>query len=239
MCPGFFYARKRMDIVYFVKDSDENEELIYSLRSVEKNLKNVGKVWTIGGTPKGVKPDEHIDFEQTSNKHNNVMRMREAVLRNDDIPDEFILFNDDFFVMKKVSKVKNYCGGTLERRVKALADKNGTVTQYAMRLRRTAEELKRSGLDTLCYELHIPMVINREKALVVADSFNDQLAFRSLYGNRWFIGGEIRADVKVTDEKEEPDTKSDYLSTMDKTFANGKVGEYIREEFPDKCRWET
>lgn len=228
-----------MDIVYFVKDSDENEELRYSLRSVEKNLKNVGEVWTIGGTPEGIKPDRHIDFDQNEDKHNNVANMRRAFLESSESPDEFILFNDDFFVMKGVSRVKDYCGGTLERRVKALAHKFGTITKYARRLERTASELKHRDLDTLCYELHIPMVINREKALVVADSFNDQLAFRSLYGNRWFIGGEIRADVKVTDEKEEPDTKSDYLSTMDKTFANGKVGEYIREKFPDKCRWET
>ena len=49
----------RHDIVYFVKNTEENEELVYSLRSVEKNFP-YNRVWFFGGCPNGLKPDVHI-----------------------------------------------------------------------------------------------------------------------------------------------------------------------------------
>ena len=51
------------DIVYFVKNTEENEELIYSLRSVDKNFP-FNKVWFFGGCPKGLTPDVHIPVVQ-------------------------------------------------------------------------------------------------------------------------------------------------------------------------------
>lgn len=38
------------DVVYFVKDTERNEELKYSLRSLEQNWK-YNKVWFCGGCP--------------------------------------------------------------------------------------------------------------------------------------------------------------------------------------------
>lgn len=59
------------DIVYFVKESDENEELRYSLRSL-KNFPHK-RVWFYGGCPKGLKPDVHVYVEQNEqNKWQNV-----------------------------------------------------------------------------------------------------------------------------------------------------------------------
>ncbi len=46
-----------LDIVYFVKESAQNEELRYSLRSVEKNFPH-RNVWFVGGKPKGLTPDK-------------------------------------------------------------------------------------------------------------------------------------------------------------------------------------
>ena len=50
------------DVVYFVKDTKENEELRYSLRTL-KNFPHA-KVWFYGGCPEGLKPDHHVYVKQ-------------------------------------------------------------------------------------------------------------------------------------------------------------------------------
>ena len=55
---------KNYDIVYFLKDTYYNEELRYSLRSVEENFPHARVVFA-GGCPVGFKPDLHIEIEQS------------------------------------------------------------------------------------------------------------------------------------------------------------------------------
>ena len=63
-----------MDIVYFVKRTPRNEELRYSLRSLDKNMSG-SKVWFVGGCPYYLRPDQQLTFRQTSDKWNNVSDM--------------------------------------------------------------------------------------------------------------------------------------------------------------------
>ena len=44
---------------------------------------------------------------------------------------------------------------------------------------------------------------------------------------------------KIVDRDEEPDPGSVLLSTNDGSFAEGRVGEFIRETFTRKCRYES
>ena len=47
----------------------------------------------------------------------------------------------------------------------------------------------------------------------------------------------VQKDCKIL-SKEKEWKGSDYLSTEDNTFADGRVGQQIRERFPDKCKYE-
>lgn len=225
------------DIVYFVKDTEENEELRYSLRSVEENVKNYNKVWFFGGKPKGIEPDRYVHTRQNSSKHANVRYMVRQAIMNEEVSDEFWLFNDDFFIMKPLTD-EQFISGTLWKRSKELWEKFHRITSYANRLRRTSAILSMNGYDTMSYELHVPMLINKSIALNVLETFSDDLAFRSLYGNYARIGGKIRQDVKILDVNKLPNDNIDMLSTMDETFRDGKVGEYIRSRFKTPSRYE-
>lgn len=55
---------KNCDIVYFVKNSEYNGELRYSMRSVLKNFPH-RKIWFVGGLPKGIKPDYYQPVNQS------------------------------------------------------------------------------------------------------------------------------------------------------------------------------
>lgn len=222
------------DIVYFVKDTKSNEELRYSLRSL-KNFPH-RKVWFYGGCPDGLKPDHHISVVQDQpTKWQNILKMYKLVCENDDITEDFWLFNDDFFVMKKVKKGPNWFNGDLYKRVVTLEDTHNSFTPYSQQLRFTLQELESMGCDTLNYALHVPMLMNRKKVLELTKIVDGPM-IRCLYGNYFNIGGQEHSDVKI-DSSDKLYKDGEYLSTNDKSF-EGAVGKQIAEFFPEKCKYE-
>lgn len=223
---------KSLDIVYFVKESVSNEELRYSLRSVEKNLPH-RKIWIYGGCPSGIKPDYHVHIRQSGNlKYDRVQNMFREVCLNDRISKNFILMNDDFFVMQKTKRIEPVYRCTLKEHVALVKGKFG-ANAYSFNLLGAMEVLEKYGFTQLSYELHVPMVINRHKMLEVLGAFPGVHAIRSLYGNYNNIGGEQTDDVKVYEIAQMFDSNSQFLSTEDVTFQKGPVGEFIRNKFKD------
>ena len=231
------------DIVYFVKNTNENEELVYSLRSVDKNFPH-NKVWFFGGCPNGLKPDMHVPVVQDKgSKYQNVREMIWCAINNPGLSDDFYLFNDDFFVMSKVSYVVPAVNGSLYFLIRKLNDKYGKTYKkpYRQRLSNTVEALKRMNKDCLNYELHIPMLINKEKAKRIFNAFDNTVAFRSSYGNYYQIARAIHPDVKIIDDDKtyDPDIHNVFLSSSDYTWNYGLVGDYVRSKFPEPSRFEV
>lgn len=223
------------DIVYILKNGINSEELRYSLRSVEANFP-YNKIWFYGGVPTNVKPDRQVEVVQKGEKSwDKTFYTIKQVLQNDEITEDFWLFNDDFFVMKKIEgDIPPYVNGSIARRVDYLKTKYNKESHYAKRLKDTAHFLKVNNYDRLSYALHIPMLINREKANKMVGIFGDKCTmFRSVYGNVNKIGGVIRKDVKITRLDVEPDPDSDFLSTHENSFREGRVGIFIKNSFPD------
>lgn len=231
---------KDLDIVYVVKDAVYNEELRYSLRSVDKYFPH-NRVWFYGGKPMYFHPDKQVIINQKGkNKWERVRSMFMAIAVNDEITEDFVLFNDDFFVLKPVEKPPVYRYGSLNQLCKRVEkNNNGKPTPYTRSLERTIEALKWFNFPTTNYELHIPMVINRKGLAFVMELYPDVRATRSLYGNIW-LGKKDSApmkDVKIFDRETIPGDW-DFVSTEDLFFAEGRVGDFIRNRFPDKSRFE-
>ena len=223
------------DIVYFVKESESNEELRYSLRSL-KNFPH-RKVWFYGGCPKGLNPDFHVPVKQEKdNKWKNVSTMLDMACNNPEITKEFWLFNDDFFIMEKIDNPKNYYRGDLYKRIVQLEDVYHGMTPYSKLLRACAKELESLGVTTKDFSLHIPLKIDKNKMLWLREVSNFE-GFRSLYGNYFDIAKDRMNDCKIVSPTKEYKGGC-YLSTDDKAFEFGVVGKQIREIFPDKCEYE-
>lgn len=228
----------KSDIVYILKNGETTDEIKYSIRSVCENFP-YRKLWIYGGKSEVIMPDGYVEVKQTGNnkweKVNNTIRL---ICQNDDITPDFWLFNDDFFVMKKIKKVDYMIGGTLWARAQKISRKfGGRDSSYTNMLKDTARILRDNGYDRLDYALHVPMLINRKKALATINRFPNCPMFRSLYGNHHEVGGIIADDVKITSETEVPKDPV-FISTDDNSFKSGKVGEYIRNAFPDPCKYE-
>lgn len=227
---------KKIDIVYILKETMDTEELRYSLRSL-KNLPH-RYVWFVGGQPKGFKPDIALPHKQSGESKWDLIRSSMyKVLADERLSDEFYLFNDDFFVMKKVTgKWVNFADHTLQWRVDELQKEYPWLNPYARTLYKLKEELKSLGYPQVNFEVHMPMLFRKD----IADSCIKQCSspqMRSAYGNISQCEWIQHDDVKVYDLESVPE-KPDFLSTNDNTFRDGAVGEYIRNAFPEPSRFE-
>lgn len=232
--------QNRIDVVYFVKQSSANDELKYSLRTVEKNWPCF-RVWFCGGRPDGIKPDIMMRLNQHGlNKWEKVRNSIIAVCKNDEITEDFWLFNDDFFVMKKrkADFEPQYNGRIIDYVDRIKKRHHDSHSEYTVRLMNTIDALEKAGFGTLNYEVHKPMLINRAKALEVLERFPEIGGFRSLYGNYWQIGGENQHDMKIKELGNFDWEDWEFLSTADKSFREGEVGKYIRGKFNKISRFE-
>ena len=182
-----------MDFVYICRNG-RNEELRYSLRSIFANT-YVNSVWVVGGMPSWYS-GPHIRVEQNDSKYENAKKNLRTILDSDQIPEKFILMNDDFFITKPIHNIPVYHGGLLDHKAERYAQYRATG-QYTKMLLETSQTLKEHGVpNPLDYSIHVPMTIhkqNLEFALTIGG------AIRSVYGNMNRIGGTQLPvdDVKV------------------------------------------
>lgn len=229
---------KKIDIVYILKDEFNCEELRYSLRSVEKNFPH-RFVWFVGGQPKGFQPDRAIKHKQVgSTKWDMIKSSMWKAVENEEVSDDFFLFNDDFFVMKKFKgKFVNYVDMTLAEKIDELRrNVHPWLNPYGRTLFKAEQELISLGCPTMNYDVHLPMVFNKELFKASINKCSSP-QMRSVYGNLNAVPFVIHQDVKVYDMETLPEAP-DFLSTNEDVFEKGRVGAYIREQFPTPSRWE-
>ena len=228
-----------MNFVYICKDG-ENEELRYSIRSVVKNTNNP-KIWVVGG-----KPDwyigNHISVLQNQHKYQNALNNLKAACASEEIPEDFILMNDDFYITNKINKIKLYNNGLLEDQINQYHNL-GLRSTYLNRLGKTYAYLqKRNITNPISYELHVPMPMEKSKLITILEE-NYSTLWRSKYGNTFNIGGETVKDVKVhrggalialsynQDNEQIP-----YLSSADSSFMF--LLDFLTTNFSEKSIYE-
>jgi len=229
----------KYDVVYILKQYAQPDELRYSLRSVCENME-YNRIWFYCGKPNGLAPDVYVAKAQRgASKWEKARSSLIDICKNDDITPKFWLFNDDFYLLKPFHRMKPYHVGELSDHIKRVeARHNNSWTPYTFQLRECEAHLKRAGLTTLDYAIHVPMLVERSTMLEALKAFPSVPMFRSIYGNYAAIGGTKRDDVKINSPDTDVNPKADLLSTSDKAF-KGKAGRFLAERFPEPCRYEV
>lgn len=183
------------DIVYPVRKGNYNDELRYSLRSLQ-NLPH-GKVILAGYIPNWVTGVTAVNREQ---KGNNWLNARENIAAAlSEASDPFYLFNDDFYVMEPMDEVPIYHAGLLSEVIDRYR-RNRHTGAYWRGMQSTYLLLQEFGFsEPLGYELHMPLLIQHApflKALEMGSGI-EALAWRTLYGNLADLGGTQVTDCKV------------------------------------------
>lgn len=223
------------DVIYILKKDVQPDELRFSLRSVERNFP-FNRVFFFCGRPEGINPDVFVPFEQIGATKWEKATSTYRKICESDVTDDFWLFNDDFFIMERIDDLPYMYKGTLKERIDDLRERRGN-SSYCMNLEGCRLELESLGFTSLDYALHVPMLLNKQKALETLNTFKSPM-FRSLYGNYAGVGGIKADDVKIYNASL-PVQGQTLISTADASFKYGRVGKIIRDRFTEPSRWET
>jgi hypothetical protein len=208
-------------------------ELIYALRSLS-NIKH-GKVFIIGDNPK-LDNIIYIPFQQTPNIAKNTLDIMNLACTHPDISENFIWMADDMFILKKLDKIPIHHRGIYSAITRIYTGPR-SFNFYVTRMKVTQRFLESHGVKyPLCYELHIPFMINKSKWNKIAHLVKENYNKLSVYGNLNKIGGTKMNDVKI--RKRDTLPSGNFVSTFDTTFGVTGAGELIRNKFSDRSIYE-
>lgn len=232
-----------MDILYTLKCGSNCDELTYSLRSL-CNLPH-DKVFIVGDIPANIRKDKviYIHTEQTGTKWRNAINNIKTACADSRLSDDFVLFNDDFFVMQPITvQDLNVHWGTVQSVYDIYYKRNAGQTNWCKGMKQTQELMQKCGIEApLCYDLHTPMVFNKHKFLQMFDIEGvadiDVLHARSLYGNLYGVGGAYMYDVKYQGGDFEPKKYEKFLSCSNAGFS--KIKNFLDGKFKNKSEYEV
>ena len=221
-----------------------DQELLYSLRSLEENVQDYDRVFITGECPdfidkkKVIFLPEHDIGGPMTNHWWKVTRTIEQT----DISENFVLMYDDIFFTQP-TKLTDY--PFYQRGMLGECGEGGWI--YRQWLDNTKEWLSKRGYTWYDCELHIPCVYNRKNFLGLYEIFKRlsdvnlyiaQMAVRSTYANL-FLKEEpmVRRDVKIRNKDEFVPIWLDCFSVSDEAF-KFKTLEYLKNKYNKKGRFE-
>ena len=238
-----------MDIVYLVKPGERNDELRLSLRSLV-NMPH-DQVVIAGYSPNWVTNVVRLPVPQTGpRKYLNAARNLLAACSSTDITQQFVLFNDDFFVVKPLEAIPTHHRGLLATVMNHHKKRYGT-NGYYRGMEESRKWLEARGHDEpLSYHLHTPMIVDKtvmkqvlEDSGIHTPGGRPEYHLRTMYGNVARVGGDRIRDCKVASSASATLTAVQrrglpYISTSDRSFQRGAVGNYLRGLFPTPGPYE-
>lgn len=247
------------DLVYILKESEDNQDLKMSLRSIEKFC-SFRKIWIVGYKPSWLKNVEYIHTEQKSNSKwmNSCLNWKTAC-KCKDISDNFILMNDDFIAIRPIynweDSLNIYLGYISdEARKWKLKSKRSRWQEGFIHAEKL---LKECAIQTnYNYESHLPMLVNKENYLKFINTdpikkfINNKsgvLHKRTLYKNMFrdnVLPPHKIKDVKISLGYDLTDSyfKENWISVFDDVIGNylkfPRLNKFLDAMFPEKSNFE-
>jgi hypothetical protein len=238
------------DVVYVLGSGSnwKNNEIRFSLRSLEKNLMEFRKIWVVGEKPEFLKNVHFVPHpdELLNNADGNIIKKVLRICQEKSLTNNFLFINDDHLVLKPIIavEIKPYHKGDLQSFTKEFFELNF----WRGRLFRTKNILLQKGFSTFHFDCHIPMVINKHKFPQVISQFdferNIGYTMKSLYGNVMYPDAPLMNGEKVTLFR--PYTIKDLkIRTSNALFASFNddgltpmLKEWLLETFADPSKFE-
>lgn len=228
-----------IDVVYPLGNGSrwKNNELRYSLRSIEKYLSGFRNVYIIGEKPSFLQNVIHIPYPD---KHQipdrNIMEKVLQACNHPYVSDPFIFFNDDHYLLSpfQADQFPYYYEGTLKQK----QEKRG-LDGYGLRLKNTYEYLKSKNLPILCYDIHTPILYRKQAfidhvASVPWDTTKHGFVLKSLYANAIKAEGVELKDLKLSYA---PPPKTKIMSSRPEVKI--QLQRFFKEQFPKMSKFES
>lgn len=233
-----------IDIFYILGNGSpfNNEELRYSLRSVERHLKNIGRIIVVGENPNFLSDEVEYHYikEAKCNKECRILKKIFTACELGIVKGDFLFMNDDFFFTKDVDAT------TYPYYYSKCLSEGSPNKFYSKNIESTHNYLKGLGCTAMNFDVHTPIIYNSEKFLElqphIIHSKRNPWGFvvKSMYSNIHGIVGELYEDVKINrinDYTLARIEKTNCVSYSDVGYKRG-VKEYLMELFPEKSKYE-
>lgn len=227
-----------MDVVYILGSGSvwDNNEIRFSLRSVFKNVLDLGKVFIFGERPDWLQNVSHHFYpDPYPLKWRNAYYKISAACNYFDVSDDFLLMNDDFFIVKPIyaKDYPYYYSVPLGSRNALLSSKFRTT------LKETGRHLLKYKRPFLSFSVHRPIRYNKKSFLnmpIPVDSFRG-FSPRSFYCNYYGVRGIKCKDPLLSPLMKEKDfdhLTSDLtdFSIFSSTARSAVFHNWIKKKFP-------
>jgi hypothetical protein len=239
-------VRGDIDVVYALGSGSHwrNNEICYSLRSIERHLKGWRRIFIVGQKPIQLGHVIHIpaDDPLTNNADGNIALKVLLACADKRVSDTFLFINDDHVFLKDVNilDIPPYNKGDL--RTKNLESEG----LYIKRLRRTRDILIKHKLPTLHYDCHTPILIDKHKFPGIIKQFDFQKAegytMKSLYGNAMNFNSPYRADINIKSPLQYEDivamVADQSIMAYNDNGLNEDLKKFLNDQFPNKSNFE-
>ena len=233
------------DIVYILGSGSkwENNELRYSLRSLQQFGRAYGKVYIVGEKPSFIS-DEVIHIkcaDPFTNKQRNICHKISTASRYYGISDNFILMNDDIFLLHSYIFEEIYYWSCTLRQLFTNAKGNN----YSKHIRATIKLYPE--LNERCFDMHYPFVINKKGYLAANKGINwevDKGYLTKTVYMKYMIANNLIEESKIVKQSDCLIYRSnqlfpnpDVISVSTKGLTD-KVKQFLITSFPNKSRFE-
>ena len=219
-----------MDILYYIGSGShyQNNELRYSLRSMQQHCRDIGDVWVVGNRPHFLADNvKYLWVEDRGAWWQNAFYKTMAAIEAG-IGENFLLMNDDFFMLKDFTAAMYpfYHKGEMPDVAK---------NKYQEVIVNTKRILRGLGKSVKHYGVHCPMRINAKKyrQLEIFYRSGEPVSARCLYGNL-FCRGRM-----VNDNKSQALKNSTTGCFSSRDWANDEIWQKLSELFPQPSKWEN
>lgn len=236
-----------IDLVYLYSSGSDTNEIRYSLRSIFKHVSGLGKVFIVGDDP-GIFKD--VTIIPMGNVHGvnlarNIYEKILAAAKHPEVSNPFICASDDYFLLHdyKAAELPFYYKWDFKQVLQGLSKDNW----YKAYVEVTHEALVEKSLPTKWFNVHFPILYDKQKYIEVMGSFDwekrKSFISKSLYANSLGIEGEpidqdkkfFHAKTKTALNRQMKDLK--FFST-DTSSMNEPMIEVLGELFPCVHRCE-
>lgn len=216
----------------------QDNEIRFSLRSVEKHLKGVGKVYVVGNKPNWLVNVVHIPAKDTNKIPDINICAKTLRACRSDISDTFLFMNDDHYLLSdfQADKFPFLHSGDLLARIQ-----KRTKDDYQKRLVNTFNALMTNGLKTNNFDIHVPILYNKRMFKKIMEYYDwsipNAFVIKSLYANSiQKAGRKIKhSDIKIHTPDLLPEG-SRFFSTTESL--NPAMKEFMYDTFQKRSIYE-
>ncbi len=237
-----------IDVVYILgKGSVWNDnELRYSLRSVEKYLSGYRNVYLIGECPEFIQNVIHIPFADSHHYRETRIALKiDKACQEKELSTEFLFMNDDHFLLTpyNAQTFPFYHKGSLldELNIPHLNQ------VYHQSLSNTLFALRKYGFPEYNFDTHTPILINKycfPSVVFRGYDWNIQNSYvvKSIYTNSRQIQGTYMRDCKIATAQSSEDLALTLLTKKIFSISDGAINGPMKEMFeilyPNKSHYE-